>query len=254
MRALVAAFIALALSAAPAAAERVILGLSTDVIPITSNFTGTTLALFGVIEPGGSTRRGGYDAAVIVRGPPATQVVRRRERLLVIWVNGRSRTYVAAPLYYAALSNRPIEDIALEAVRQETQLGLDSLRLSQRWERQAPGEDALFREAFLNVRQEDELYVESSGEDALRFLAPNVLRARIPLPANVPTGVYSVEVLVFSEGFVVGRETTSFAIEKTGFEATVFLASRETPLLYGMAGVGLALATGWLAGMLFRRS
>jgi uncharacterized protein (TIGR02186 family) len=251
---LVASLLALLLSIAPAAAERVILGLSTDVIPIASNFAGTTLALFGVIEPGGSTRRGGYDAAVIVRGPPGTQVVRRRERLVIIWVNGRSRTYVAAPLYYAALSNRPIPDIALEAVRREHQLGLDSLRLLQRWDRQAPGEDAVFRQAFLNVRQEDELYSEAAGEDHLRFLAPNVIRARIPLPANVPTGVYSVEVLVFSEGFVVGRETTSFTIEKTGFEAAVFAASREQPLLYGMAGVALALGTGWLAGILFRRN
>lgn len=251
---LVAAFACLALSPAPAAAERVILGLSTEVIPITSAFAGTTLALFGVIEPGGSTRRGGYDAAVIVRGPPGTQVVRRRERFAFIWINGRSRTYLAAPLYYAALSNRPIPDIALEAVRQETQLGLDSLRLAQRWDRQAPGEDAEFRQAFLDVRQWDELYTEASGEDHLRFLAPNVMRARIPLPANAPTGVYSVEVLVFSEGFVVGRETASFAIEKTGFEAAVYAASRETPLLYGMAGVALALGTGWLAGILFRRN
>ena len=253
MRAL-AALLALALSAVPAAAERVILGLSTDVIPITSSFTGSTLTLFGVIEPGGSTRRGGYDAAVIVRGPPGTQVVRRRERVVLIWINGRSRTYVAAPLYYAALSNRPLPDIALEAVRQETQLGLDALRLSQRWERQAPGEDALFREAFLNVRQDEDLYVEGAGDDYLRFLAPNVLRARVPLPANVPTGVYSVEVLVFSEGFVVGRETASFTIEKTGFEAAVYAASRDTPLIYGMAGVALALGTGWLAGILFRRN
>jgi uncharacterized protein (TIGR02186 family) len=236
-------------------AERLIIGLSTEAVPVTSNFSGATVAVFAVIEQDGqAVSRRGYDAVVTVRGPARTQVVRRRERLGPIWINGVSRTYVAAPFYYATLSNRPLPEAALEPVRREGQLGIDMLQLLQLWDWRAPGEDAVFREAFLTSRREEGLYVEESGEEHVRFLAPNVFRARIPLPSNVPVGGYSVEVRVLSDGFTVGRETVTFTVDKMGLEAAVYEASRQQPLVYGALSVVLALSTGWLAGVIFRRN
>lgn len=241
------------LASLPAAAERVIAGLSADVVPITSNFTGTSLALFGVIGPDAQTavRRGAYDAIVVVRGPARSQTVWRKERVAFIWVNGESRTYVAAPVYFATLSNRALTEVALDPVRSEAQLGLDGLRLTQRWERGDPVDDRLFRQAFLELRNDEGVYFEDP--DNIRFLAPNVFRARIELPANVPIGFYTIEVLVLSDGFIVGRETASFRVEKVGFEAAVFSASRNQPVVYGIATIVLAIGTGWAAGILFRR-
>ena len=40
---------------------------------------------------------------------------------------------------------------------------------------------------------------------------------------------------------------------KTGFEQFMFAASRRSALVYGLATVILALFTGWLAGVIFRR-
>ena len=44
-----------------------------------------------------------------------------------------------------------------------------------------------------------------------------------------------------------------WSASKTGFENFVFVASRQQPLLYGLVCVVLALGTGWLAGVVFRR-
>jgi uncharacterized protein (TIGR02186 family) len=246
---------ALIAGAQPARAEGVTAVLSSEIVPISSSFQGTQLALIGVIGPdeNTATRRGAYDAVVIVRGPSRAQTVWRRERLGPIWINGEFRTYVAAPVLYATLSNRPLSEVALDPVRTELDIGLDTLRLTQRWVRNDPVDDQVFRNAFLDIRREDGLYSEESGPDALRFLVPNVFRARIDLPSNVPIGFFTVEVLVLSEGFVVGRESTSFRVEKVGFEAAVFQASRNQPILYGIATVVLALGTGWAAGLLLRR-
>jgi uncharacterized protein (TIGR02186 family) len=249
------ALLAFLLWASPAAAERLIVGLSTDRIGVTSAFQGTDFAVFAVIAPDeqSANRRGGYDAVVVVRGPARTQVVRRREKLGPIWINGASRSYVAAPSLYLALSNKPIADVALERVREEAQIGLGRLGLVQPWVSDNAAEDATFRQAFVESRRDEELYGEFAGEEHLRFLAPNVLRARVRLPANAPVGAYSVEVFALWDGFLVGRSLATFSIEKIGFEAAVFDASRDRPLLYGMATVALALATGWAAGVLFRR-
>jgi hypothetical protein len=42
-------------------------------------------------------------------------------------------------------------------------------------------------------------------------------------------------------------------VRKSGFENFVYVMSRQQPLLYGIACVLLALGTGWLAGVVFRR-
>jgi hypothetical protein len=42
-------------------------------------------------------------------------------------------------------------------------------------------------------------------------------------------------------------------VRKSGFENFVFVASRQQPLLYGIVCVLLALGTGWLAGVVFKR-
>jgi uncharacterized protein (TIGR02186 family) len=253
VRRLALALAALVCLAAPAGAERVTLALSTDKIGIGSNFTGTSITVFGVISPDATTvsRIGAYDAVVVVRGPARTQVTRRLENLFGIWVNGPSRTFVAAPFYLATLSSRPIADVTLPQVREEMQIGIEAMRLPSSAFMTPETEEPVFRQAFIENRRREGLFVDAP--DGVEFLAPNVFRARIPLPATIPSGFYAVEVKVLSDGFVVGRELARFEAEKQGFEALVFTASRNQPLIYGLATVLLAIATGWIASVVFRR-
>ena len=50
-RALILAFVLLAIGAGPAAAERLVVSLSNHRVAVTSSFTGEDLVLFGTIEP-----------------------------------------------------------------------------------------------------------------------------------------------------------------------------------------------------------
>jgi hypothetical protein len=52
---------------------------------------------------------------------------------------------------------------------------------------------------------------------------------------------------------VVAERSEGFTVRKSGFENFVFVASRQQPLLYAIVCVILALGTGWLAGVVFRR-
>ena len=57
-------------------------------------------------------------------GPKQTIVERRKERVLGIWTNMASRTFLNVPSYLAVLSNQPFDQIANpETVRQQ-QLGI----------------------------------------------------------------------------------------------------------------------------------
>jgi hypothetical protein len=69
----------------------------------------------------------------------------------------------------------------------------------------------------------------------------------------VANGPFLVNTLVLKDGEVVAERSEGFSVRKSGFENFVFVMSRQQPLLYGIVCVILALGTGWLAGVVFRR-
>ncbi|MDP3315795.1 MAG: TIGR02186 family protein, partial [Devosia sp.] len=58
---------------------------------------------------------------------------------------------------------------------------------------------------------------------------------------------------LFKDGEIIARKTNGFSVRKIGFESFLGLASRQQPLLYGLVCVVLAVFTGWLGGVVFRR-
>ena len=84
-------------------------------------------------------------------------------------------------------------------------------------------------------------------------MTPTLFRAAIKLPAEVPIGHYRVDVKLFAEGNLLARTDSTFDIVKVGFEQFVVNAAHEYGLLYGIATALMALLTGWVASVAFRR-
>jgi uncharacterized protein (TIGR02186 family) len=85
------------------------------------------------------------------------------------------------------------------------------------------------------------------------FLTPTLFRTEIPLPAEVPIGRYDVEIKLFSDGALVAQTVTSFEIVKVGFEQFVATRARQNGFVYGLATAFMALMTGWMASIVFRK-
>ena len=253
--ALILAIGLLACGAKPAAAERLVVSLSNHRVAVTSNFTGEELVLFGTVEPdtGKTTLRSAYDLVVTVTGPRETLRTRRKERVLGIWVNVDSREFVRVPSYLAVLSNRPVADIASADVLRRLQVGLDNFLLPQRIGPDIADtvRDDPFRVAFVRLENQYGLYRQSGT--AVTFLTPTVFRAAIPVPANVPTGNYAIDVMLFADGAMVARTNSALEVNKAGFEQYVADAARDYGLLYGLVTVLMALLIGWFASVVFRK-
>ena len=69
----------------------------------------------------------------------------------------------------------------------------------------------------------------------MTFLTPTVFRAAIPLPADVPTGTYAIDVKLFAGGALVAHTNSALEVIKTGFEQYVAEAAADYGLLYGIA-------------------
>lgn len=252
--ALAAAF-GTALYAAPARAERLIVSVSNHRVTVTPSYAGEELVLFGSVESddNGAATRGNYDLVVTISGPRANLVTRRKERRFGIWINTDSRQFLNVPSYLAVFSNRPIDAIAPPEVQRRQQIGLNNVLLTQR-----VGTDYAdvvssdpFRSAFVRLRTEHGLYRESSS--AVTFLTPTLFRTGIPLPGEVPIGTYDVDIKLFSKGVLVTRTETAFEIVKVGFEQFVANAARQHGFTYGLLTALMALMTGWMASIVFRR-
>ena len=251
MRGVIAgAALAAALAAAPtAAAERLVSSLSSHRVLITPSFVGTELVLFGTIEPDttAAQRRGRYDIVATVIGPRESLVVRRKERMVGIWVNTDSRTFVQVPSYLVTLATRPVEEIASLDVLRRLQIGLRRTLLPQQIGPDTADvvRDDPFRTAFLRLKESRGLYVEESNE--VTFLTSLLFRGNIPLPADAPVGTYEVELKLFADGALIARGRVGFEIVKFGFEQFVASSDVNLGLLYGLATAAMALLTGWIA-------
>jgi uncharacterized protein (TIGR02186 family) len=252
---LVLAVLMSAFASSPARSERLIASVSNHRVTVTPNYSGEELVLFGSIEKDSSTPpgRNSYDLVVTVSGPRADMVARRKERAFGIWINSDYRQFVQVPGYLALFANRPFDDIASAEVERRQQLGLNNVLLTQRvgpdFADVVP--DDAFRKAFVRLQKQHGLYREDTS--SVTFLTPTLFRTGIPLPGQVPIGTYEIEIKLFANGALVTKADTAFEIVKIGFEQFVASSARQDGVVYGLVTAALALMTGWMASIVFRK-
>jgi uncharacterized protein (TIGR02186 family) len=238
-----------------AQAEALIVSVSNQRVTVTSNYSGEELVLFGSVEKDDKTppEPTSYDLVVTVSGPPADMVTFRKERKFGIWINTDYRQFLQVPTYLAVFANRPIDAIARPEVQRRQQIGLNNVLLTQKvgtdYADVVPNDS--FRSAFVRLRSESGLYREQPS--AVTFLTPTLFRTGIPLPAKVPIGIYDVDIKLFAHGALVTRTETSFAIVKVGFEQFVATTARQDGFAYGLVTAFMALMSGWMASVVFRK-
>jgi uncharacterized protein (TIGR02186 family) len=244
MRLLIALLAALVLSPSAARAQALVADLSDHLIGITAGFAGTDVLLFGATEGEG-------DVVVILRGPDMPVVVRRKSRAAIIWVNSERIIFSGAPSFYRIASSRPIEEFTTPALRTRHQMGIDQLRMTAQ-RTLTPDKFNRFREGLLRNKVREDLYSPELGK--VSFLGPRLFRTKIYLPANVPPGSYTVEVLLVRNNQVVAAQTTPMFVSKTGIGAEVYDFAHRNAAVYGLLAVMIAVSAGWAAGTFFRKA
>lgn len=244
----------------PVKAEQLVTDLSDHVIEITSRFSGRELLLFGAIdrlipqEDGGHgvTVQGlDYDVIVVVKSDPVPLMVRRKENIGGIWINQSYQIFEKAPGYYAVASTRPLREILPEYSRKLLGLGLENLTFKSRME--LPEEEQrAYQGGLLRNMIRKGLYMESSGSVSLQD--DILFRAQLDFPANVPVGNYWVKVfLVRDQEVISSSKSLDLLVDKRGIERLIYDFAHQSPALYGIMAVLMALFVGWLAGLLSRK-
>lgn len=244
-----ALLLAAGLSAAPAqpVPAAFVADLSDHLIRITTAFSGTDVLLFGAAEEPDT------EMAVTVRGPVRDTVVWRKSQVGPIWINTDSLIFRAVPSFYAVATSEPLDSLADPATLARHELGVEQLRLQPlATDRYTPDEVQAFRAALIRNMQRARLFVSGAGH--VSFLGNTLFRTRLFFPANVPPGIYQVQVLQIVGGEVVGAQASALEISKAGLEADLYEFALHRPALYGLVSILFALFAGWAGSVMFRRA
>lgn len=225
-------------------ARPVVADLAIRSIDIDHNFKGIDILLFGAREDVG-------DVVVVVRGPERRYTVHKKDRVAGIWVNRSSMEFEPTSSFYAVAASRPLSVINNTQLLDALGVGVDHLKVQPMYEESNRAKVTEFREALVRQKQRINLYPKETAE--VSFWGDTLFRTVIEFPKNIIGGWYTAEVYLFSDGQLVGVQSTPLQVSKIGFEAFMYDFAHRYSTLYGVVAVGLALLAGWVASVVFRK-
>ncbi|MFD1198627.1 TIGR02186 family protein [Brucella gallinifaecis] len=233
--------------------ETIEIGLSTETIAITSNFSGTDLTIFGALDNADPLiqRQGRYDIIVVLQGPSRDLVVRKKERYLGVWVNADSETFLGVPLSYSLASTRNLQDIADDKLYRELSVGVRNFYLRPEDPASLSANILKFGNELREMKIRQGLYSQRIG--GVEFLSRTLFRATLNLSANVPVGRHRARALLFRNGVFLREANASLEIVKASVEQSIYDIAHKYSFYYGLFAVFLAVLTGWAGRILFKK-
>ena len=240
------------LLALPAVAQESVIGkLSQNKVSITANFDGSEIFVYGAVkrdEPA-SESAPPLHVVITVEGPIEAATVRRKERVLGIWVNRSVMVVDQAPRFYTIATTGPLNEIMSTQAREEYGIGLDQVvRLSGPV--QGIQNPTNFTDALIRVNQANGLYTQLDGSIILD--QETLFSTHIALPSNLTEGDYVTRMFLLRGRDVVNVSETTIFVRKEGMERWIYSLAHEQPLIYGILSILTALLFGWGASELFR--
>lgn len=236
-----------------AQAERLVSQLSTDRIEITSSYDGERITFFGSIEPDAGAEQpfvtGTFNAVIVVTGPLTDRVARQKTRQFGVWLNTDQVVFENFPSFFHVLASDELLDItdattlAVENILPEAQADVQD---EAGW-----WKSSVFGRELVRLMTEKGFF--GLDENAVQFLSNTFYTARLTLPSDAPPGPYLATTYIFKNGEIVAQRAEGFAVRKTGFERFLAISATQQPFAYGVVCVILALFTGWLGGVIFKR-
>jgi uncharacterized protein (TIGR02186 family) len=231
------------------AQEEVVADLSQNRVSITADFVGSEILVFGAVKRETPIDPRPLGVVVTVEGPSKSVMVRRKGRVAGIWANTAAVEIDRAPSFYAVATSGPLTEVLLQ---------IEDLRhhITPRRAIRSVGapQDVLdspeFTSALIRIREAAGLYNVQQG--VVDITEETLFSTAVQLPANLVEGNYDVRILLTREREVITTYQTEIFVQKVGLERFLYTLAHESPFLYGLLALALAVASGWGASAAFR--
>ncbi|WP_421905232.1 TIGR02186 family protein [Mameliella sp.] len=246
MRLLLLLLLVLAL---PARAEQVVLGLSKEIVQISTDFDGSDILIFGAIKREAPIQEEPLQVIVAVAGPQQPVTVWRKARRFGIWVNAHAVEVDAAPSFYAIATSAPWDQVITETEDLRHKVSIPRAIRSVGAPMDVPDAQS-FTEAVIRIRTDEGTY--QLLEDTVTVREQTLFDTAISMPANLTEGSYPTRIFLTRGGRVISSYETEIEVRKVGLERWLYSLSRQQPFIYGLMSLFIAIAAGWGASTAFR--
>lgn len=233
--------------------ENIQIGLSTDRVSITSDFSGAELTIFGALDNADPliARQGRYDVVVVLEGPSRPVMVRKKTRVLGVWVNTQSEIFRDVPESYSMALTRAPQDITDPGGYRQLALGPANIHLQPLDPEGDPKTIEEFSAALRDRKEASGLYSVRVG--GVQFLSQSLFRAKLTLAPNVAVGTHRARAFLFRNGMFLRETSAQLTIRKAGLEQRLYEFAQDHGTIYGIIAVLIAIVTGWLGRIIFRK-
>lgn len=232
----------------PAAAEKVIAGLSQSRISISTNFDGSEILIFGAVKREDVIQsEPPLQVLITVEGPSRAVDVRRKDRRMGIWVNTDLVEVDSAPSFYAVATSGPWAEVIKDT--EDLRHRISILRAIRSVGARIQGSED-FTDALIRIRAQEGLYQTNIG--SVELVEQTLFNTSITLPANLTEGDYKARFILTRGGIVLDTSEAVIPVQKVGLEQFLYRLAHDQPLTYGMLALAIAVAAGWGASAAFR--
>ena len=240
------ALIMLFLLAPHAHGTALIIDSSTNEVKVSSSFIGTDVMVFG-------TTNDKDDIIVVITGPTETAIVRKKGRVSGIWINKEKLEFREIPGFYAIASTRPLSEITETNELKKQKIGIHNVitTASLNSKDESIKTFKSFKDALIRGQKTKGLYLDMPL--TIDVVSKRLFKTTFHFPNNMTTGIYTVKVFAFQKKRLVSMISKTISVEKIGIGADVFKFAKEQSALYGLLAILIAVLSGWIASVIFRK-
>lgn len=240
------ALIMLFLLAPHAYGTALIIDSSTSEVKVSSSFIGTDVMVFG-------TANDKDDIIVVITGPTETAIVRKKGRVSGIWINKEKLEFREIPGFYAIASTRPLSEITETDELKKQKIGIHNVITTAYLNSKDENIKTFksFKDALVRGQKTKGLYLDMPL--TIDVVSKRLFKTTFHFPNNMTTGIYTVKVFSFQKKRLVSMVSKTISVEKIGIGADVFKFAKEQSALYGLLAILIAVLSGWIASVIFRK-
>ena len=102
---------------------------------------------------------------------------------------------------------------------------------------------------IIRIKKEKNLYKDYK----LKEINNKLFQTRVFFPSNTLPGDYNLKIYQIKNNTIIGMDTRTITIEKSGIGNDIYNFAHNQPLVYGLFTILFAILSGLIAATLFRR-
>ena len=192
---------------------------------------------------------------VIVKllGKDEEMVLNKKGKKAFIWLNVSQVTVKNAPSIYILNTTGNLDDLCSDEIQEKELLGYNSLEGKISFESTLPLSGIEFDE-FLKLKESKGNYsINNNAVISSDSAGKKILAATLEIPSFISADTYDVVIYCFDEGKLIAKSDIKLLIEKVGLPLLITNLAHNSPAIYGILAIIVAMIAGSTIGLVFTK-